>query len=132
MKQQNLLRKNVRVIIPFKEEEVEQFIEIKNPKPYTVKVIKERLVKRINGEETFTDGEILEFLIKELTNVELEYSLDELLDQDISFECKMLIYHITEIYHEIFQEMLVMMKLDLTEKKTRKMEEEVVLEMSQV
>lgn len=132
MKQQNLLRKNVRVIIPFKEEEVEQFIEIKNPKPYTVKVIKERLVKRINGEETFTDGEILEYLIKELTNVELEYSLDELLDQDISFECKMLIYHVTEIYHEIFQEMLVMMKLDLTEKKTRKMEEEVVLEMSQV
>lgn len=132
MKLDKLLRKNVRVIIPFKEDEQDEFIEIKNPKPYVIKKVKERLINRINGKEKFNDSEILEFLINELTNIELNIGLEELLNQEISFECQMMLYHITDIFHEISQEMIMMMKMELTEKKTKKLENEVALEMSQI
>lgn len=129
---QKLLRKNVRVIIPFKEDEQEEFIEVRNPKPFIVKKVKERLLNRINKKEDFKDEEILEFLIKELTNIELNEPLSELVKKDISFECEIMLYNITEIFHEISQEMMIMMKMDLMEKKTKKLENEVILEMSQI
>lgn len=127
-----LLRKNVRTIIPFKEDENEDYIEIKNPKEYVISKVKERIVNRIDGKDDFKDAEILEFLIKELTNIELNESLDSLLEKDLSMECKVMLFHITEIYHEIAQESMNQMKMQLIEKKTKKLEEEVVLEMSQM
>lgn len=130
---QKLFKKSTRVIIPFKEDENDEYIEVKNPKEYTIKKVKERIINRIDGKDDFDNNEILEFLIKELTNVELECSLDELLErEELSFECKSMLYHITDIYHEIQQECLMFIKMDLMAKKSKKIEDEVVIEMGQL
>lgn len=127
-----LIKSKVRVIIPFKEDDLDEFIEIRNPKEYVIKKVKERLINRIEGRDDFDNNEILEYLIKELTNIELNEPLNDLLKKDISFECKMMLFHISEIYNEIQQEMLSMMKLDIMNRKAIELEKEVALEMSQV
>lgn len=130
--QDRLFRKSVRVVIPFKDDETNEFIEIRNPDNHLSKKIRQRLVDRINGKDEFTNNEILEYLISELTNVKLNMTLEQLLEEDMSFECKMLLFHITEIYDEIQTEMLYMMKMDIMAKKNKNLEEEFVSELKQV
>jgi hypothetical protein len=127
-----LLKNKVRVVIPFKDEDEDYFIEIKTPTEAIIKTVKERVINRVNGNEDFDNNEILEYLINELTNIKLTTNLQDLLSQDISHECKMMLYHITEIYNEIQTEIMCMVKMELMNKKVKKLEEEVVLEMQQV
>lgn len=127
-----LIKGNVRVVIPFKDSELHEFIEIKNPNEYIIKNIKTRVIDRINGKDDFDNSEILEYLIKELTNVKLDKTINELLLEDLSHECKMLLYHITDIYNEMQEEILCVVKMDLAKKKITKLEEELVAEMQQV
>lgn len=127
-----LLKNKVRVVIPFKDEDEDCFIEIKNPTENLIKTIKKRVINRIDGKEDFDNNDILEYLIKELTNIKLTTGLQDLLTQDMSHECKMMLYHITEIYNEIQTEILCMVKMELMNKKIKNAEEEIVLEMSQV
>lgn len=127
-----LLKGKVRVVIPFKDEDNYDFIEIKNPSEKIIKDIKTRIVNRVNGKDDFDNNEMLEFLIKELTNVNLNIKLEELIMQDISHECKMMLFHITEIYNEIQTEVLSIIKMELSSKRVKKLEEEITLEMHQV
>lgn len=127
-----LLKNKIRVIIPFKDEDSTDYIEIQNPQENVIKHVKERVIKRINGEDDFDNGEILDYLIKELTNVTLEESINDLLLKDLSYECKMLLYHITDIYNEIQSEILCLAKIEIAKKRVEKLEEEVVVEMQQV
>ncbi|GAA0701274.1 hypothetical protein GCM10008904_07260 [Paraclostridium ghonii] len=119
-------------MIPFKDEEEECFIEIKNPTEDIIKNIKEKIISRINRNEDFDNNDIIEYLIKELTNIKLTMSLQALLTQDISYECKMMLYYITEIYNEIQTEILCMVKMELMTQKLKKLKEEVALDMQQV
>lgn len=130
--QNKLFKKNIRVVIPFKNEEDDDFIEIKNANEYVIQKIKTKIIDRINGNDDFDNNDILEYLIKELTNVKLNMSLKELLNQDISYECKIMLYHITEIFNEIQEEILCLVKLELMSKKVSKLEEDVIVEMQQV
>lgn len=127
-----LLKNKVRVIIPFQNEDVTDYIEILNPNEDVIKHIKERVISRINGEDDFSNSDILDYLIKQLTNVKLEMSIDDLLLEDLSHECKMLLYHITDIYNEIQNEILCVAKMDIARQKIEKLEEEVAIEMQQV
>lgn len=127
-----LFKNKTRILIPFKEDDNEEYIEIKNPKEYTIKKVKERIINRINKKDNFDNNEILEYLINELTNIELDMPLEKLLKEDLSFECKVMLYHIMDIYNEISQECMMLMKMELTQKKTKKLEEEIISEMSSI
>lgn len=116
-----LIRNEIRTIIPMGNEK----IIVKNPTNDNIKHIQECLLKTVEGGEDFTLSNI-EYLINQLTNIELECSVEELLKKDLSNECKVMLYHINSIYHEIAQEFMLNMKLLLASEKTKSLELEVI------
>ena len=106
IKVQNLLKKEIRAVIPYRDEEGnEQNIVIKNPS----ETLKRQTLK------DFADGrnedEILGFLFSQLTNIELNLSLEELKTMDLSYELECVFYHMTCILNEIIA--TVRMETDL-------------------
>lgn len=106
IKVQSLLKKEIRAVIPYRDEEGnEQKIIIKNPS----EALKRQTLK------DFADGrnedEILGFLFSQLTNIELNLSLEELKTMDLSYELECVFYHMTCILNEIIA--TVRMETDL-------------------
>ena len=106
IKVQSLLKKEIRAVIPYRDEEgSEQKIIIKNHS---------QNLKRQNLKD-FEDGrnedEILGFLFSQLTNIELNLSLEELKTMDLSYELECVFYHMTCILNEIIA--TVRMETDL-------------------
>lgn len=106
IKVQSLLKKEIRAVIPYRDEEgKEQKIIIKNPS----ETLKRQTLK------DFADGrnedEILGFLFSQLTNIELNLSLEELKTMDLSYELECVFYHMTCILNEIIA--TVRMETDL-------------------
>lgn len=127
-----LMRRDVRVIIPIKEDEENGFIEVQNPKDYVVDYIKNIIVENIsNGVTGQGDLKLLEYLIDNLTNIELTSPLEDLLEMEVSYEFKVLLYHIRTILEEINQEVFMMMKMKIEKEKTAKLEREVLAMMEE-
>lgn len=124
-----LLKKEIRTMIVLEGEENE-YIEIKNPNEEVIKYVKENLLNKINNKEHIEENEMLEYLIKTLTNAELTIPLNELLSMELSMECKVMMYHITNIYHEIIQECMMTLKLLSMVEKTKTLEKEVSIELT--
>lgn len=126
-----LMRRDVRVIIPVKEDEKDVFVEVLNPKEHVVEYIKGSIVDSISEGMTSDDSRLMEYLIDNLTNIELAMPLEDLLETDLSYECKVLIYHIRNILEEIKQEVFMMMKMKMEKEKTSKLEREVLAMMEE-
>ena len=126
-----LMRRDVRVIIPVKEDEKDTFVEVLNPKEHVIEYIKGIIVDNISEGMTSDDSRLMEYLIDNLTNIELAMPLEDLLETDLSNECKVLIYHIRNILEEIKQEVFMMMKMKMEKEKTNKLEQEVLAMMEE-
>lgn len=102
----------IRKIIEFEDSEGEtQRIEVKNPS----RKVKEELFNDVLNEDAEDDYQILEYLIKELTNVELTVPLREIdLDEDyINLAYYEMIKEISSIVVELVREFVLKVDVDM-------------------
>lgn len=129
----NLLKDDIKAIIPIMENGVENYIEVKNP----TKEINDKIVKII--EESIDDPnkrinnvEIMETLIKELTNIELNIPLSELLEMECSYELEMVLFHVSEILAQIENKILMNAKILTTKVRNSDLRKSVSKEIKEV
>lgn len=103
----NLLRREIRIIIPCGDEH----IQVNNPTEEIAKQVREMIVNNMTKEKITSSDAMLEFLIKELTNVELPCKLDEFRKMDIGYEAKVMLFNITEILNELYEECNMLIKM---------------------
>ncbi len=103
----NLLRREIRIIIPCGDEH----IQVNNPTEEIAKQVREMIVNNMTKEKITSSDAMLEFLIKELTNVELSCKLDEFRKMDIGYEAKVMLFNITEILNELYEECNMLIKM---------------------
>ncbi len=114
----NLLKEDIKAIIPIMENGVENYIEVKKIQQ---KEVNDKIVKIIEGSiddpsKRINDVEIMEMLIKELTNIELNIPLSELLEMECSYELEMVLFHVSEILAQIENKILMNAKILTTKK----------------
>ena len=129
----NLLKEDIKAIIPIMENGVENYIEVKNP----TKEVDDKIVKIIEGSiddpsKRINDIEIMEILIKELTNIELNIPLGELLEMECSYEFEMVLFHISEILAQIENKMLMNAKILTTRVRNNDLKKSVSKEIEEV
>ncbi len=103
----NLLRREIRIIIPCGDEH----IQVNNPTEEIAKQVREMIVNNMTKEKITSSDAMLEFLIKELTNIELPCKLDEFRKMDIGYEAKVMLFNITEILNELYEECNMLIKM---------------------
>lgn len=128
-----LLKEDIKVIIPVIENGVENYIEVKNP----TKELNDKIAKMIeesidNPSKQISDTEIMEILIKELTNIELNIPLGELLEMECSYEFEMVLFHISEILAQIENKMLMNAKILTTRVRNNDLKKSVSKEIEEV
>lgn len=102
----------IRKIIEFEDSEGEtQIIEVKNPS----RKVKEELFNDVLSEDLDDDYQVLEYLIKELTNVELTVPLREIdLDEDyVNLAYYEMIKEISSIVVELVREFVLKVDVDM-------------------
>lgn len=132
IKVSNLLKDEIKAIIPVVKDGVESYIEIKNP----TKEVNDKIVKIIeesieNPNKVISDIEIMEMLIEDLTNIELNMSLSELLEMERSYEFEMVLFHISEILVQIENKILMNIKILNTKVKTNELRKLIAEEINQ-
>lgn len=128
-----LLKEDIKAIIPVIENGVENYIEVKNP----TKELNDRIAKMIeesidNPSKQINDTEVMEILIKELTNIELNIPLSELLEMECSYEFEMVLFHISEILAQIENKMLMNAKILTTRVRNNDLKKSVSKEIEEV
>lgn len=112
VKVSNLLKEEIKAIIPFMENGVENYIEVKNPTKEVTNKIASIIEESIeNPNKTINDIEIMEVLIKDLTNIDLNIPLNELLEMECSYELEMVLFHISEILAQIENKIIMNSKI---------------------
>ena len=103
IKVDSLLKEEIRAIVPFKTNEgKDEKIVIYNPsESLKQEVINMFYVGIDNPEKKFSENEIIKFLFDKITNIELNMSLDEIKEKEISYELECVLYHVTSIFNEI-------------------------------
>lgn len=133
IKVSNLLKEEIKAIIPFMENGVENYIEIKNP----TKEVNDKIVGIIeesieNPNETINDIEIMEMLIKDLTNIDLNIPLSELLEMECSYELELVLFHVSEILAQIENKIIMNAKILTTKIKNNNLRKTVDEEIKEV
>ena len=128
-----LLKEDIKAIIPVIENGVENYIEVKNP----TKELNDKIAKMIeesidNPIKQISDTEIMEILIKELTNIELNIPLGELLEMECSYEFEMVLFHISEILAQIENKMLMNAKILTTRVRNNDLKKSVSKEIEEI
>lgn len=128
-----LLKEDIKAIIPVIENGVENYIEVKNP----TKELNDKIAKMIeesidNPSKQINDTEVMEILIKELTNIELNIPLSELLEMECSYEFEMVLFHISEILAQIENKMLMNAKILTTRVRNNDLKKSVSKEIEEV
>lgn len=129
----NLLKEDIKAIIPIMENGVENYIEVKNP----TKEVNDKIVKIIeesidDPNKRINDVEIMEILIKELTNIELNIPLSELLEMECSYELEMVLFYVSEILAQIENKILMNAKILTTKVKNNDLKKSVSKEIKEV
>lgn len=103
IKVDSLLKEEIRAIVPFKTSEgKDEKIVIYNPsESLKQEVINMFYVGIDNPEKKVSENEIIKFLFDKITNIELNMSLDEIKEKEISYELECVLYHVTSIFNEI-------------------------------
>lgn len=103
IKVDSLLKEEIRAIVPFKTNEgKDEKIVIYNPsESLKQEVINMFYVGIDNPEKKVSENEIIKFLFDKITNIELNMSLDEIKEKEISYELECVLYHVTSIFNEI-------------------------------
>lgn len=104
----DIFQDEVRAIIPIKNDGKEEYVIVKNP----TKLFKEDLMNKIwigmeNPDKKISDEELLQILFDELVNIELEVSISEIMDLNISHELQCIFYNVSKILHELVSEVLM-------------------------
>lgn len=128
-----LLKEDIKAIIPVIENGVENYIEVKNP----TKELNNKIAKMIeesidNPSKQINDTEVMEILIKELTNIELNIPLSELLEMECSYEFEMVLFHISEILAQIENKMLMNAKILTTRVRNNDLKKSVSKEIEEI
>lgn len=108
IKLNNIFQDEVRSIIPIKNYGKEEYVIVKNP----TKLFKEELMNKIwvgmeNPDKKLSDEELLQLLFDKLVNIDLDVSISEIMDGNISYELQCIFYSVSKILQELVSEVLM-------------------------
>lgn len=116
IKVNNLLREEIRAIVPFKTEEGKnEKIVIYNPS----ESLKQEIINMFyigieNPDRKVSEDDLMKFLFEEITNIDLTMTIQELKEKEISYELECVLYHVTSILNEIMTTTYMKTDLQLT------------------
>ncbi|EQF27301.1 MULTISPECIES: hypothetical protein [Clostridioides] len=129
-----LMQDEVRAIIPIVDENgKEEYIEVRNPDKKT----KEEILNKIwagmeNPDLALSQEDILKMLVDELTNIELNIEIENLINGNISSELETVMYHIGQIENELTASLLMNTEVKLGQLKNEMLQDRVLKETEEI
>ncbi|MER0285400.1 hypothetical protein GSQ54_09375 [Clostridioides difficile] len=129
-----LMQDEVRAIIPIVDENgKEEYIEVRNPDKKT----KEEILNKIwagmeNPNLALSQEDILKMLVDELTNIELNIEIENLINGNISSELETVMYHIGQIENELTASLLMNTEVKLGQLKNEMLQDRVLKETEEI
>ncbi|NJJ36739.1 hypothetical protein GSQ51_19320 [Clostridioides difficile] len=129
-----LMQDEVRAIIPIVDENgKEEYIEVRNPDKKT----KEEILNKIwagmeNPDLALSQEDILKMLVDELTNIELNIEIEDLINGNISSELETVMYHIGQIENELTASLLMNTEVKLGQLKNEMLQDKVLKETEEI
>lgn len=129
-----LMQDEVRAIIPIVDENgKEEYIEVRNPDKKT----KEEILNKIwagmeNPDLALSQEGILKMLVDELTNIELNIEIENLINGNISSELETVMYHIGQIENELTASLLMNTEVKLGQLKNEMLQDRVLKETEEI
>lgn len=104
-----LVQDEIRATIPYiTDDGKKEFIIIKNPMKSTKEELGNIIWKGIeNPEESKSNSDLIAILFEKLTNIDLNLNIDDLMENEISYELNVVLFYLTEILTEITNEVLM-------------------------
>ncbi len=129
-----LMQDEVRAIIPIVDENgKEEYIEVRNPDKKT----KEEILNKIwvgmeNPDLALSQEDILKMLVDELTNIELNIEIENLINGNISSELETVMYYIGQIENELTASLLMNTEIKLGQLKNEMLQDRVLKETEEI
>ncbi|HBF7929142.1 TPA: hypothetical protein KOY26_001613 [Clostridioides difficile] len=129
-----LMQDEVRAIIPIIDENgKEEYIEVRNPDKKT----KEEILNKIwvgmeNPDLALSQEDILKMLVDELTNIELNIEIEDLINGNISSELETVMYYIGQIENELTASLLMNTEIKLGQLKNDILQDRVLKETEEI
>ncbi|MCC0642471.1 MULTISPECIES: hypothetical protein [unclassified Clostridioides] len=129
-----LMKDEIRAIIAFTDENgKEEYIEVRNPDKKT----KEDILNKIwagmeNQDLALSQEDILKMLVDELTNIELNIEIDDLINGNISSELETVMYYIGQIENELTASLLMNTEIKLGQLKNDILQDKVLKETEEI
>ncbi|MCC0705076.1 hypothetical protein IC213_18635 [Clostridioides sp. ES-S-0049-02] len=129
-----LMQDEVRAIIPFVDENgKEEYIEVRNPDKKTKEYILNKIWAGMeNPDLALSQEDILKMLVDELTNIELNIEIEDLINGEVSSELETMMYYIGQIENELTASLLMNTEIKLGQLKNDILQDRVLKETEEI